>query len=138
MGKKEKLMITICLILFLVVGIMIICGSLSSKINCTETTTATITDVYKVSNSHRNSLPKYYPILEYEIDGEKYENRGHIAINPNNSIGKQIEIKYNPQNPNQFTYNKQNYGQVIIGGGFIFISLIFLFGIFRNRKVQNI
>ena len=45
----------------------------------------------------------YFPIYEFEVNGEKYKIRdttGHTNQN-NFEIGSIVEIKYNPENPEE-------------------------------------
>lgn len=133
MTLKTKLIMIISLLLFLVVGFTMIYGSVISKLDCTEPTIATVIDIEKRSRGGRG-LPMYLPTLEYEINGEIYTQKSNTNINPN-ILGKQIEIKYNPNNPKEITFSAQKGNVIIIGGGFIFIAVIFILGILRNKTI---
>ena len=120
-------------ILFLVAGFYVFNNTVLSKNDCTETTIATIVDV----NVQRTGadLPRYYPILEYEVNGETYQHRSKVNSRyTDDMLGQKVEIKYNPQNPAEASLEYEKTGGSIIFIGFSVIIILGLVGVIRNRK----
>lgn len=135
MRKSEKIIISISMLIFLVVGIFIMQQNLISKTDCTEETIATIVDVYV--HSPGAELPNYYPILEYEIGGEIYKHKTTVnTAYRDDMLGEKVKLYYNPNNPSEASLENEKIGSVILGGGFIFISLFILFGVFKTKTID--
>ena len=74
---------------------------------------------YRDEDNHNRKKIYYFPIYEFEISGKKYKIRdttGNIS-QENLEIGKVVEIKYNPENPEE-CYKK--------GDAFSKVWLVFL------------
>lgn len=108
-------------------------------------TIAEIVDSVSKSESNKDKatgmISRYYvyaPVIKYKIEGEEIrtESNEYSISQPN--IGEKIEIKYNPNNPNDFILKEDNYGMVIsiIGSILIIIgiTLTFISYKFRPKK----
>ena len=93
--KIKKNYITLIIILILSVLMFLLANS--RKISCTETTTATVTDI-NIENSSSDIF--YFAVYTYKVDGEKYTQQSNNGLNPCPvEVGDKVEIKYNPKKP---------------------------------------
>lgn len=134
MSLKTKIIIILTCLLFSFVACFIIYSSVISKSDCTETTVATIIDIERISGG-ANRLPSYYPVFEYEVNGKTYTHKSNTSINPN-TLGRKTEIKYNPNNPQEMTYSENKFSALLIGGGFLLISFLFIIGVLKNKTIK--
>ena len=76
---------------------------------CTSNCQGVLTEIceelreYRDEDNHHRKKIYYFPIYEFEISGKKYkirETTGNIS-QENLEIGKVVEIKYNPENPEE-------------------------------------
>ena len=113
-------------VFFIIVGIAVLLFQNNKKNKCTETTTATVVDLIrkKTSSSHRT----FAPVFEYNVNGQtvrvtsSYSTR-HIKHN----IEDKVELKYNPNNVNEFYvpgYNSKGLGILFILAGLGVIGLM--------------
>lgn len=101
---------------FCLVGIMCITLSvyLLHKANnliakCTSNCTGTLNEIceklreYRDEDGHNRKKIYYFPIYEFEVNGKKYKIRDTMGnFSPKNlKIGKTVEIKYNPEKPEE-------------------------------------
>lgn len=63
----------------------------------------------------------YYYVVEYEVDGKTYTKTSDVATSNPKKIGKEISIKYNPDNPSEAIWTK-DYDTIILP----IISVIFI------------
>lgn len=83
---------------------------------CSAVTTARIirvdVDRERSDNGKRNRL-SYIPVIEYIAGEKKYTKSADVYSSDKNkyNVGDQIEVKYNPENPDEFMTSKMsNYG----------------------------
>ena len=123
--KAEKIIFSI----FAIVGALIILGGfvvqqeITDYLKTAQTTTAEITDidVYRDSDGDYN----YNVFVEFDIANNKYSGRLN-EYSSNMYIGKEVDIFYDPQNPNDFKGSGLKYFGVFVSG---FGTLFFLIGI---------
>lgn len=65
---------------------------------CTATTTAVVVNI--VTKNGENGL-SFHPVYEYVVGGTTYSNMGAYISHRVPEKGTTIEIKYNPDKPNQ-------------------------------------
>ena len=59
--------------------------------------------VYRDDDGHKHKKIFYFPIYEFEVNGKKYKIKDTTGYDgqENLKIGKSVEIKYNPENPEE-------------------------------------
>ena len=82
---------------------------------------------YDKENGHSTT---YYPIIEYEVDGEKYEYESKVGSNFRKGKGKQKKLLYNINNPSDAVNPNDTIGIVFAILGVIIIGLG-IFSIFK-------
>ncbi len=118
-------MVIIVGVVFSVIGIIVSINWLIKKYDCTEVTTGKVVDISKevttrnTDNYHGgiyNNVSQeisLYPIVEYTVRDNKYVKK--LNTNSNMAfVGQEIEVHYNPQNPNKCYFGK-NLTQIIFG-----------------------
>ena len=158
MRKREtkpmpKSMLLIISILFLGLGIFFVTKIVHNMTALTSKTTATIVsiDVRESKSTHdsnRNSdavitidnsdkkKETYTPILEYYVEGERYEMSTGVGTNNPNEyrIGDTVEINYNAKDPAEFEISGKGFtGNLLFAAGGILFGIIGLFAFLRPR-----
>ena len=117
----------------IILGSILLYMVIERKITCTEKVMATI-----VAINERTELTgdvatvKYYPTLSYEYDGETYETGTAETVSHKTSIGTQVEIYVNPNNPKSILVSG---GRTIILGSFLVaFGVAFLIPCLINMK----
>ena len=123
-------------IVFVGVGIFLYTHGAHLKKVCTSSNQATVVDFEQDIDNESNSIT-YYPIVEYEVNGKKYNSRYSTGDTTHKySVGQKITILYNPDNPNEYYIegdNSDNIGAYIcIGVG----GLVTILGIYTLIKKQ--
>lgn len=101
-------------IAFVLIGIFNIVKGSKMKGRCTETTSATIVDIEKEYDTTSDDGPggqyTYTPIYEFSANGTTIRKSGGVDSNSKRKyhIGDVAEVKYNPENPNEFIVNGKN------------------------------
>ena len=76
---------------------------------CTRSCNGVLNEVIEILRRYRDEDGYYrkkifyFPVYEFEVNGEKYKIRDTTGnfCSENFEIGKIVEIKYNPKNPNE-------------------------------------
>ena len=87
-------------------------------------TTGTIVDI---EEDEINDDTVYWGTVEYSVDGISYSGRADEAVN-SDSMGKEVTVLYNPDNPAVF-HIKGRMGTyaMIVGAVLVIISVVFRF-----------
>lgn len=107
-----------------------------------EETTGIVIALEESSNAD-NGCCVYSPIIEFTANGQTYTIEGDSAsYPPEYEVGEEVQILYNPQNPNNAQINKlleRWLMPIIIIPTMIFAALIFTFVMIRSwRKNEMI
>lgn len=113
-----------------VIGVVILITYINAQKTQTAETTATIIRVDSEMQTDEDGLDTrwYYPVVEYTVENEKYETRLPDSGSTNSTEykeGKNVEIKYNPNDPNKIS-KKGSKGGLIGGVFFIVFGIISL------------
>lgn len=79
-------------------------------------------------------------IVQYSVDGKKYEADTNF-YSSTMSLGDELAVRYNPNNPNEIflsDYDFMGYIFYGLGGLFALLGIIFLFVSFANKSKQNL
>lgn len=133
MSKGERFFIICMSLIFIFVGCFSIYDVINTKNKYTETTIGTVVDFYKLNKVAE--FPAYFPIFEYEVEGEKYYYKSKISTTPiEENLGKQVTLKYNFEHPDKATTSHDNMGKSAIFIGFCSLGIVFLIIAIKNRR----
>lgn len=123
MSQKERNMAGyICALLIslaaMVAGVFCVFYPLYHKWACTQPATAEVVDFYVEWKDHRQHS---YPIFQYKAEGKTVRIRHNVSPTPYKS-GEQVEILYNPADPEQYYIPHSSGGNwaFVLGGVFFF------------------
>lgn len=71
--------------------------------------------------------PDYHPTVQYTVDGVQHEYTSNVHQQPGIPIGKEVEVRFNPDNPEQAiinTFVQRGSIFTLIGGILLSMSLI--------------
>lgn len=123
-------------LVIIIIGIGIIIANVLKKKRCTGVTSATIVDISRERNYDRGqrygdsgfsvgsrSNISLFPIYEYQIDGVTYTQKSNQSVRMA-FVGQNVELHYNPNNP-QDIYTNKNIMPIIMGGIFVIFGIVF-------------
>ena len=118
----------------IVIGIFILISHFKAQKTQTAETTATIIRVDSEVETDTDGLDtrNYYPVIEYTVNNQRYETRLPDSGTTDSSAykeGEKVEIKYNPEKPNEIS-KKGSKGGLIGGAFFIIIGIVALISSF--------
>lgn len=124
MNKENLQSLIIVLVITVMVGSFSIIGLwlLSQSSDCTQPTIGTITDVLKEKtkvSQHKSRMKRTVevdrPVIKYEVDGKTYESPANTADNVSDfAVGQNINILYNPSNPEEYILDNNPVNKVVI------------------------
>ena len=124
-------------LIFTIIGIAILCFA-SSSINTYNEKNATFTETtskvvdYKYDDDGLQAI-----IVEYVVNGRTYQKVSNSYSNMPKSIGTEVSIKYNPNDPQDiiWTSDSTNIILPIVGITFTLIGIaILIYGIISGKK----
>lgn len=124
-------------IVCVVIGIIILASYFKAQKTQTSEATATIIriDSELETDSDGFETRYYYPVVEYTVNGKKYETRLPDSGTTNSTTykeGQTVSIKYNPDNPNELS-KKDSKGGLIGGIFFIAFGIIAIIASFTGK-----
>lgn len=110
--------------------------------SCTETATATVTDLelHTTTNQKKHSTHRSYaPVYEYEVDGVTHINVGEVASSPAKyKVGDKITIHYDPDDPGKSYFNDTSkYYRIIygaLGGALLLFGAVIMIRAIKKLK----
>ena len=101
MEYLDIFLILVAACLILIAGVSIYRIEQARK-RCSNPVAGTVEAMVKVSGSGKKDL--YQPRISYEVNGTPYQNlSAYKTGDPNEfTVGQQVPIKYNHENPNEF------------------------------------
>ena len=121
------------ILLILFVGLFVaFCTGVAKAVRCSVQTTGVIVGH---EQSYHGSA-KYYPVIQYTADGQTYKQKSDSSSNIRLGTGNQIKVKYNPNNPSEFTIGMDYWLfplAIIIMIGSV-IAMLALLGIIRPKR----
>ena len=122
-------------IVAVVIGIIISVTHFTNQAKQTAETTATVIRIESrmETDTDGEDTRWYYPIIEYTVNNQKYEQQlpdSGSTISSDYKEGDKVEISYNPDNPNEIS-KKGSFGGLIAGIFFIIVGIIAVLSIFR-------
>lgn len=144
-AHNYSLVFTVVIVLVIVIGLtMVIWGAVSSSIQgkphgkYSQQIFAEVNSVYLEKN--KKGELEYYPELNYVIDNKNYTVKVEKGLEePTYSDGQQVEIIYNPDNPEDFIILSEDDGQSgksLVSSGLILMAFGF-FAIIIKSKLDS-
>lgn len=126
-------------LIFAIIGFAILCSSVSSIKVYNEKNETYIETNSKVVDYTYNDEGLQAIIVEYVVDGQTYKKYSNTYSTAAQSIGTEVSIKYNPNNPNDaiWTVDSNNIVLPLFGIAFLLIGIFIMFTSFKNRNNQN-
>ena len=95
---------------------------------------ATVVDIHRKSRAGKHkSRTQYHPVFEYRINGQPVQARGPGSLEVKYPIGTVLEIRYDPQRPEQILAGESvargNIAPIVIGIIFVFCSVLSIIGV---------
>lgn len=126
-------------LIFVVVGIVLLYFAISSIRTYNEKSktfieiTSTIVD-YKYNDEGLQAI-----VVEYVVDGETYQKISNTYTNMPKSIGTEVPIKYNPNNPKDAIWvsDSNNIVLPIAGVAFTLVGIFFIVLTVKNEKKKK-
>ena len=126
-------------LIFVVVGIVLLYFAISSIKTYNEKSktfieiTSTIVD-YKYNDEGLQAI-----VVEYVVDGETYQKISNTYTNMPKSIGTELPIKYNPNNPKDAIWvsDSNNIVLPIAGVAFTLVGIFFIVLTVKNEKKKK-
>ena len=98
---------------------------LSKGKRCSQPATATIVgrDTKRVRGYKGRRSTHYTPVVEFEADGETVQATADVdSIFPNKyKDGNELEIRYNPDQPNEIIVKGKSFRSGVLGGAFLIL-----------------
>ena len=123
-------------IIFVGLGIFLYTHAEHLKKVCIANTQATIVDFDQEIDDESNNI-SYFPIIEYEVNGKKY-NRRHTTADTTRkySVGQKVSILYNPENPDEYYFEGDKSDNIVayicIGVGGI-VTILGIYTLFKKQ-----
>ena len=137
--RGRKWLIWLVPIVFVVICAAVLVASRAVKYNrCTESVTAQFVN-YRERRSfdpttgyHR----AYIPVLRYQVDGVWYEGEPLLGASVGRkSEGDPVEIKYNPQLPQEYCIAEVDEGELLLfAGAIVVIAAYIVITLVKDRK----
>lgn len=116
-------------IVFWIFGILIFISDFLKDRRCTGETTAVIVDITKETllrhgtHAPRGRVTYYYPTIEFSTPDKTILVKTRIKGYRSETFqkGKQLNIRYNPQNPSDLKLRENSLWEGVIGMGIMFL-----------------
>ena len=126
-------------LIFTIIGIALLWFAVSSIKTYNEKnetfieTTSTVVD-YKYNDDGLQAI-----IVEYVVDGQTYQKISNSYSNMPKSIGTEVSVKYNPNNPKDaiWTSDSNNIVLPIFGAVFTLVGVLVVISSIKNGKKQK-
>lgn len=126
-------------LIFAIVGIALLCFAVSSIKTYNEKNETFVETTSRVVDYKYNDERLQAIVVEYVVDGQTYQKVSNSYSNMPKSIGTEVSIRYNPNNPQDaiWTSDSTNIVLPIIGVVFILAGVIVVIYSIKNGKKQK-
>ena len=123
-------------LIFFLGGLFLVALSILKKKKCTSTVQGKVIDIVKEWNTsntstddfhgyRRNDEIMFYPVFEYSVNDTVYVKKSSSGSSScPYSIGQEVEIHYNPQNPHQYYVKLETLVRTLLGIIFSAIGIV--------------
>ena len=126
-------------LIFAIVGIALLCFAVSSIKTYNEKNETFVETTSRVVDYKYNDEGLQAIVVEYVVDGQTYQKVSNSYSNMPKSIGTEVSIKYNPNNPQDaiWTLDSTNIILPIVGVVFTLVGVIVVISSIKNGKKQK-
>lgn len=126
-------------LIFAIVGIALLCFAVSSIKTYNEKNETFVETTSRVVDYKYNDERLQAIVVEYVVDGQTYQKVSNSYSNMPKSIGTEVSIRYNPNNPQEaiWTSDSTNIVLPIVGVVFILAGVIVVISSIKNGKKQK-
>lgn len=126
-------------LIFAIVGIALLCFAVSSIKTYNEKNETFVETTSRVVDYKYNDEGLQAIVVEYVVDGQTYQKVSNSYSNMSKSIGTEVSIKYNPNNPHDaiWTLDSTNIILPIVGVVFTLVGVIVVISSIKNGKKQK-
>lgn len=123
-------------LIFAIVGIALLCFAVSSIKTYNEKNETFVETTSRVVDYKYNDEGLQAIVVEYVVDGQTYQKVSNSYSNMSKSIGTEVSIKYNPNNPQDaiWTLDSTNIILPIVGVVFTLVGVIVVISSIKNGK----
>lgn len=127
-------------LLFVLVGVIFSFLAITTIKTYNEKNKTFIETTSKVVDYNYNDEGLQAIVVEYVVDGQTYEKASNAYSNMPKSIGTEVSIKYNPNNPKDAIWVSDSNNIILpaVGVGFTLIGIIMIIFNIRNSKKQHL
>lgn len=125
-------------LIFAIIGIVLLCFAISSIKTYNEKNKTYIETISKVVDYKYDDEGLQAIVVEYVVDGQTYQKISNSYSNMPKSIGTEVSVKYNPNNPRDaiWTSDSTNIILPIVGVVFTLIGVLVVVSSIKNGKKQ--
>lgn len=126
-------------LIFVIVGIALLCFAVSSIKTYNEKNETFVETTSKVVDYKYNDEGLQAIVVEYIVNGQTYQKVSNSYSNMPKSIGTEISVKYNPNNPQDaiWTSDSTNIILPIFGAVFTLVGVIVIISSIKKGKTQK-
>lgn len=126
-------------LIFVVVGIVLLYFAISSIKTYNEKSKTFIEITSTIVDCKYNDEGLQAIVVEYVVDGETYQKISNTYTNMPKSIGTEVPIKYNPNNPKDAIWvsDSNNIVLPIAGVAFTLVGIFFIVLTVKNEKKKK-
>ena len=126
-------------LIFAIVGVALLCFAVSSIKTYNEKNETFVETTSRVVDYKYNDERLQAIVVEYVVDGQTYQKVSNSYSNMPKSIGTEVSIRYNPNNPQDaiWTSDSTNIVLPIVGVVFILAGVIVVISSIKNGKKQK-
>ena len=126
-------------LIFVIVGIALLCFAVSSIKTYNEKNETFVETISKVVDYKYNDEGLQAIVVEYVVNGQTYQKVSNSYSNMPKSIGTEVSVKYNPNNPQDaiWTSDSTNIVLPIFGAVFTLVGVIVVISSIKKGKTQK-
>lgn len=126
-------------LIFVIVGIALLCFAVSSIKTYNEKNETFVETTSKVVDYKYDDEGLQAIVVEYVVDGQTYRKVSNSYSNVPKSIGTEVSVKYNPNNPQDaiWTSDSTNIILPIFGAVFTLVGVIVVIFSIKKGKTQK-
>ncbi len=126
-------------LIFAIVGIALLCFAVSSIKSYNKKNETFVETTSKVVDYRYDDDGLQAIVVEYVVDGRTYQKVSNSYSNMPKSIGTEVSVKYNPDNPQDaiWTSDSSNIILPIVGFIFTLVGIIVVIFSIKNGKNQR-
>lgn len=126
-------------LIFVIVGIALLCFAVSSIKTYNEKNETFVETTSKIVDYKYNDEGLQAIVVEYVVNGQTYQKVSNSYSNMPKSIGTEVSVKYNPNNPQDaiWTSDSTNIVLPIFGAVFTLVGVIVVISSIKKGKTQK-